>query len=72
MLAFGTENGEVGIGRAAVEGLEKVEVAMVKAELAPAKSVNQIVWRPGRAKGEHQVAVASDDSSVRAYDVRVD
>lgn len=70
-VAFGTETGEIGIGSAATDSLDKVEVTMVSADLAPAKTVNQIVWRPGRKEVEQQIAVASDDTSVRVYGVSV-
>ncbi|KAF2821968.1 RNA polymeras-like protein II Elongator subunit [Ophiobolus disseminans] len=69
LLAFGTENGEIGIGSVVVEAFEKVEVSMAHADLTPAKTVNQIVWRPGRVKGELQLAVVSDDTSVQVYNV---
>ena len=44
----------------------------ISAEISPAKTINQIVWRPGR-EGEQgqQIAVAADDSSVRVYNVAV-
>ncbi|RMZ70446.1 rna polymerase ii elongator subunit [Pyrenophora seminiperda CCB06] len=71
MFAFGTENGDVGVATAAVDGLDKVEVSMLAKELLPAKSVNQIVWRPGSRGdgGRQQIAVASDDTSVRVFSV---
>jgi elongator complex protein 2 len=70
MFAYGTENGEIGIVNTPSDALDKVEVSMVKAELAPAKTINQIVWRPGRADGEQQqIAVASDDTSLRVFNI---
>jgi elongator complex protein 2 len=46
---------------------------MVSAELAPAKTINQIVWRPGRsAEQDQQIAVATDDTSLRVYNVNAD
>jgi elongator complex protein 2 len=69
LMAFGTENGEIGVGHVVPEALDKVEVTMVNAELVPAKTINQITWRPGRSQGEQQVAVSSDDTSVRLYSV---
>jgi elongator complex protein 2 len=69
LFAFGTESGEVGIGKMSADTLDKAEVTMVKAELAPAKTINQVVWRPNRAEEEQQVAVVSDDTSVRLYNV---
>ncbi|KAA8621902.1 hypothetical protein PtrV1_06403 [Pyrenophora tritici-repentis] len=73
LFAYGLENGEVGLVKAKVEALDQVEVFTVEQEVAPAKTVNQIVWRPGgMGEGERvkrQFAVASDDSSVRVYGV---
>jgi elongator complex protein 2 len=64
VFAYGTENGEIGIGSAAKSNLEEVQVTLVDERLRPARTINQIVWRPGKV-GESQLAVASDDSSVR-------
>jgi elongator complex protein 2 len=70
MFAFGTENGEISIASALPDALDQVQVSMVKAELVPAKTINQIVWRPGRTDGEqHQIAVASDDTSLRVFNI---
>ncbi|KAF1918562.1 RNA polymeras-like protein II Elongator subunit [Ampelomyces quisqualis] len=72
LFMLGTESGEIGIGQAAKEALNKAEVTMVKAELGPAKTINQVVWRPGRAENEQQFAMVSDDSSLRLYDVFIE
>lgn len=70
MFAFGTENGEISVGSTSAEDLDKVEVSLISADLAPAKTVNQIVWRPGReGDAQQQVAVASDDTSLRIFNV---
>ncbi|KAI4682443.1 uncharacterized protein J4E88_005333 [Alternaria novae-zelandiae] len=70
MFAFGTENGEIGIASASPDALDQAQVSMVKADLVPAKTINQIVWRPGRADGEpQQIAVASDDTTLRVFNV---
>ncbi|KAH6625203.1 RNA polymeras-like protein II Elongator subunit [Boeremia exigua] len=69
-FAFGTETGEVGIASASVDALDRIEVTQVVAELAPVKTINQIVWRPGRSELQgQQIAVATDDSSVHIYNV---
>lgn len=69
-FAFGTETGEIGVGSVKVEALDDVVVTMVDAECSPTKTVNQIVWRPGRSEEQgQQIAVATDDSSVRVYNV---
>ncbi|ENI09019.1 hypothetical protein COCC4DRAFT_186282 [Bipolaris maydis ATCC 48331] len=71
VFAFGTENGDLGIGSVGVEALDQVAVAMVEKEVLPAKTINQIVWRPGtRGEGQEQIAVASDDTSVRIFSVK--
>jgi elongator complex protein 2 len=69
LMAFGTDNGEIGVSHVYSEALDKVEITMVNADLVPAKTINQITWRPGRSQGEQQIAVASDDTSVRLYNV---
>jgi elongator complex protein 2 len=69
LFAFGTEHGEVGIGKVASDALDKAEVTMLKAEIVPAKTVNQIVWRPGTGADVQQMAVVSDDTSLRLYNV---
>lgn len=69
MFAFGTENGDVSIGQVALETLAKAEVFPIDPKLLPAKAINQIVWRPERA-GTQQIAVASDDTSLRILNVQ--
>ena len=71
LFAFGTENGEVGICKAATDALDKADITMAKAGLCPAKTVNQVVWRPGRTQDQQQVAVVSDDTSMRLYNITV-
>ncbi|KAF1995558.1 RNA polymeras-like protein II Elongator subunit [Amniculicola lignicola CBS 123094] len=68
-FAYGTENGEVGAGTTPVSALDQVQITKVDQEFAPSKTINQLAWRPGRSEGKQQLAVASDDSSVRVYEV---
>jgi elongator complex protein 2 len=69
-FAFGTETGEIGVVNAGADELDRAAVTMVSADIAPAKTVNQITWRPGGSERQkHQIAVATDDSSVRVYNV---
>lgn len=68
-FAFGTEGGELVVGTAEAEGLDKVATVTVGRDVAPAKGINQIVWRPGREGRAQQMAVASEDSSVRVFNV---
>ncbi|KAL5114010.1 Elongator subunit elp2 [Pleosporales sp. CAS-2024a] len=70
-FAFGLETGEIGIGQASADALDKAHVTMAKAELVPAKSINQVVWRPGQAQSKQQLVAVSDDSSIRLYNVAV-
>jgi elongator complex protein 2 len=69
LFAFGTESGEVGVGKVDNGTMDNAEVTMLKAEMVPAKTINQIVWRPARAQDTQQVAVVSDDTSLRLYNV---
>jgi elongator complex protein 2 len=69
LFAFGTENGAVGVGKIASDAMDKAEVTMLKAGIVPAKTINQIVWRPGRGDDVQQMAVVSDDTSLRLYNV---
>lgn len=71
LFAFGTENGEIGIGLISIHTLDQAQITMVKGKMSPAKTINQLVWRPGQENSKRQIAVASDDSSVRIYDVSV-
>ncbi|KAF2451976.1 RNA polymeras-like protein II Elongator subunit [Karstenula rhodostoma CBS 690.94] len=68
-FAFGTEGGDLVVGTAEAGGLDKAATVAVAKEVSPAKGINQIVWRPGRGGEGHQMAVASEDSSVRIFDV---
>lgn len=70
-FAFGTENGDLSIGSAAIEALDKPSVTMISRTLSPAKTINQIVWKPCEAKEDTllQIAVASDDTSLRIYHI---
>jgi len=70
LFAYGMESGEIGVATALVDALNKMEVTTLSSELTAAKTVNQIVWRPGRESGvEQQFAVASDDTSIRVFNV---
>ncbi|KAL6702437.1 Elongator subunit elp2 [Coniothyrium glycines] len=69
-FAYGTENGEIGIGRIQPNGEVDAELTIIPPELSPSKSVNQIAWRPNVTEGQAQVAVVSDDTSLRIFNVR--
>jgi elongator complex protein 2 len=68
-FAYGTEGGELVVGSAEAENLDKVAAVAVEMGISPAKGINQIVWRPGRHGERQQMAVASEDSSVRIFNV---
>ncbi|KAF1847764.1 RNA polymeras-like protein II Elongator subunit [Cucurbitaria berberidis CBS 394.84] len=69
MFAFGTENGDISIGSAPVDALNKADVAIIQSELSSAKTINQIAWRPREVGGQQQIAVASDDTSLRIFNI---
>ncbi|PSN65761.1 RNA polymeras-like protein II Elongator subunit [Corynespora cassiicola Philippines] len=80
VFAFGTESGGLGVATAAAAGeteardaLTELRVEMVDGGAAPGRTVNQVAWRPSADEHEGagllQLAVASDDSSVRVYNV---
>ncbi|KAH7402942.1 quinon protein alcohol dehydrogenase-like superfamily [Pyrenochaeta sp. MPI-SDFR-AT-0127] len=73
-FAFGTEIGNLGIGIAAIGALDKPYTMMISRSLSPAKTVNQIVWKPCGTEQERQqkIAVVSDDTSLRIYNVALD
>ena len=70
-FAFGTEGGDLQVGRSKADELDKVALVGVGKEVLPAKAINQIVWRPAKVSSEQavQMAVASEDSSVRIFNV---
>ena len=68
-FAFGTEKGDLSIGTLSANQLDQVTVTALATELAPAKTINQIAWRPRASPSAQQIAVASDDSSLRLYNV---
>ncbi|KAF2023380.1 WD40 repeat-like protein [Setomelanomma holmii] len=68
-FGFGTDSGEIGFGSVTTSALDKVDVVMVSPKLSPAKTINQVAWRPGCEPKAQQLAVVSDDTSVRIYNV---
>jgi elongator complex protein 2 len=69
LFAFGTESGAIGVGRVHNDAMDNAEVTMLKPEIVPAQTINQIVWRPGRTQDTQQMAIVSDDTSMRLYNV---
>ncbi|KAF2710061.1 WD40 repeat-like protein [Pleomassaria siparia CBS 279.74] len=72
VFAFGTESGEIGIGLVSAQTLDQAQITMVSGKLSPAKTINQLVWRPSKEDVDRQLAVASDDTSVRIFKVVVE
>lgn len=70
-FACGTEAGELLVATTDPEELDKISSVIIGKEISPAKGINQIVWRPGKDLKEQQIAVASEDSSVRIFNVTV-
>ncbi|KAF4551301.1 Elongator complex protein 2-like protein 1 [Elsinoe fawcettii] len=75
VLAFGTEEGEVAIVRVDSTKWTVVAQSALPSALRPAGSINALRWRPQQQQQRDDVemlAVASDDHSVRLYDVQID
>ncbi|ORX99425.1 RNA polymeras-like protein II Elongator subunit [Clohesyomyces aquaticus] len=74
VFAYGTESGEVGLCNVPTTALDQVEVFKIAANISPAKSINQIVWRPKREEDgkQQQLGLASDDSSVRVFNITIE
>lgn len=70
LFAYGTETGEVGLIKTGLPVSENLQSTAVAPESAPGKTVNQVAWRPCMGEGEQQLAVVSDDTSLRLYDVK--
>ncbi|KAM0698704.1 hypothetical protein Q7P36_002171 [Cladosporium allicinum] len=72
-LAYGTEQGRIGLVRAPEVGRwEEAVVEAVEKELGPAKAVTCLAWRPGNAEAEdggRLLAVSSEDCGVRVVRV---
>ena len=86
MLAYALEDGSMWFAKLDEETLQaQGEIVQLQRELAPATAVTKLMWRPRRigagGRGEHegckkegryQLAVASEDASVRIYGVMMD
>ncbi|TKX22058.1 putative elongator complex protein-1 [Elsinoe australis] len=73
VLAWGTEEGEVAVGCLDVNSwIMKHQMSLAK-DLRPAGAINALRWRPqALSEGFAILAAASDDCSVRLYNVHVD
>ncbi|KAM5439669.1 Elongator subunit elp2 [Microsporum ferrugineum] len=83
-LAVGDDSGQLFIYRIHLESFEAGAMITIPISECPSKSITQVAWRPvnglvdvhgenvaatGRKPGCQQLAVASEDSSVRIYNV---
>lgn len=71
-LAYGTEDGKIGIVALALDTLEAVTDTPLPASTLPSAAINALRWRPRsrpHKTGHEQLAVASDDGSVRVINV---
>ncbi|KAF7125501.1 hypothetical protein CNMCM5793_001740 [Aspergillus hiratsukae] len=72
-LATGEESGKLSISQVTVDGLEARHVATVDRLVSPSRAITQLSWRPFHPKEvidtecRFELAVASEDSSVRVY-----
>jgi elongator complex protein 2 len=72
LLAYGTEQGRIGLVKtpeADADKWEEVTVEVVEKELGPAKAVTCLAWRPSKegedSDGDRLLAVSSEDCGVR-------
>ena len=85
VLAYALEDGSVWFAKLDGKTLQlQGGVVQLQTDLAPAMAVTQMIWRPvasresdggvqkGNRKAMHQLAVASEDASVRIYGVVMD
>jgi elongator complex protein 2 len=72
IFAYGTEGGEINIGTSSNHALDDIKATKIDESMSPAKPICQAAWRPrNEIEGEYQLAVASDDSSIRIYRINI-
>ncbi|CAI6332623.1 unnamed protein product [Periconia digitata] len=78
-FAYGTEGGELSIVSSTTDmdslSSETLVVSKVPSEVAPVKAITAIRWRPRhgtRGGSGEQIAVASEDATVRFFDVNIE
>jgi elongator complex protein 2 len=75
-MAHGMEDGTVVVNAIAVDDFQVQRTVEIERMLAPSKTINQLSWRPSlnsEPSGDtrrDQLAVASDDTSLRLYSFR--
>ncbi|KAF2773086.1 WD40 repeat-like protein [Teratosphaeria nubilosa] len=67
VLALGLEDGGLSLAKIDGKTLQVIETTALEAGLCPSATINRIAWRP-RVQAA-QMAVSSDDGSVRIYNV---
>jgi elongator complex protein 2 len=71
-LAAGLESGDVAIFFMTNNHLENRTVRHVKRHSSPRKTINRLAWRPSKEGPQgcsYQLAVASEDASLRIYSI---
>ncbi|EEP78291.1 conserved hypothetical protein [Uncinocarpus reesii 1704] len=74
-LAVGDDSGAISVHVIAMENLMPGNSVAIPKFESPSKSITQVLWRPsstfsrGDVIAKYQLAVASDDSSVRIYNI---
>lgn len=86
ILAYGLEDGSIHVARLSVDDLQLVdEQFTVPSAMAPSMPITQLAWRPsqtqnmadgnsmhhGNMEKTHQLASASEDCSLRIYDIKL-
>jgi elongator complex protein 2 len=75
-LGYGLEDGSVVVQQFAVDNLEPEAEVRIEKSLSPSKAITRLAWRPrgedGSEDGLLELAVASDDTSLRIYSIRSD
>jgi elongator complex protein 2 len=80
-IAHGLEDGTVVVSEIELEHFHVQRTMQIDCALAPSKSINQLSWRPSttetfngevdtRRSKPYQLAVASDDTSLRLFSIR--
>ena len=69
-LAYGTEDGRIHIADISQQDFKVLQLQVIPEELCPSGAVKRLRWRPAPTASEYaQIAVASDDYSVRILQI---
>jgi len=70
-LALGTEDGKIEVWQFNATTLQAIKSAVLAHALCPSGAINRLQWRPNAGSyGVEQLAIASDDGSVRVLSVK--